>query len=258
MERDASAQLRRDLDTVREAQHRTQDNHMHSTSTPSQQRGVKEHGESLENRTHSMPAQQSNAQHRALLRREQQQYAAERRMAHVAIVSSHAKELRRDMGKLSRYVRQWQDKNTSYLAEMQQVVRSIAQQEQLEMEKNYREASGYLIKRGAKVKSWKRRWFLFKPDLTFSYYASADSSKAINTVDVSSGLFEVYPDNTHKMDFVFKIVTGNRIFFMSASSTEELSRWIHFLRFWRSVNTKKMVEGGNAVKKTSAIGKRRP
>lgn len=33
-----------------------------------------------------------------------------------------------------------------------------------------RSQAGYLLKQGKKVRNWKRRWFVFREDFTFSYY----------------------------------------------------------------------------------------
>ncbi|KAL9657730.1 hypothetical protein ABK040_016225 [Willaertia magna] len=106
-----------------------------------------------------------------------------------------------------------------------------------ESEDQIRETAGYLLKVGGNVKSWKRRWFIFRKDLTFSYYKTVEEKTPLDTIDVSNDLqMEVSADVTQGKPFAFKIVTQNRTYFLCATNEEEKRKWIDTLRRWFEVN----------------------
>ena len=104
-------------------------------------------------------------------------------------------------------------------------------------EDQVRETAGYLLKVGKTVKSWKRRWFVFRRDLTFSYFKTVEDVKPLDTVDVSmEDSLDVSADISQGKPFAFKLVTTNRTYFLCATNEDEKRRWISVLRRWFEVN----------------------
>ncbi|KAG2382661.1 hypothetical protein C9374_005241 [Naegleria lovaniensis] len=104
-------------------------------------------------------------------------------------------------------------------------------------EDQVRETAGFLLKVGQTVKSWKRRWFVFRKDLTFSYFKTIEDLKPIDTIDVSmEDSLDVSADVTQGKPFAFKLVTKDRTYYLCATNEDEKRRWISTLRRWFEVN----------------------
>lgn len=121
-----------------------------------------------------------------------------------------------------------------------EIEKTRLESENMEMEayEALRSQQGYLLKQGKAVKSWKRRWFVFRKDLTFSYYVShEDKKKPLSTIDLSKESFlEVSTDASQGKAFTFKMVTKDRTFYLSATNEDEKRRWVYFLKKWFSIN----------------------
>ncbi|KAF0971568.1 hypothetical protein FDP41_010174 [Naegleria fowleri] len=104
-------------------------------------------------------------------------------------------------------------------------------------EDQVRETAGFLLKVGQTVKSWKRRWFVFRKDLTFSYFKTVEDLKPIDTIDVSmEESLDISADVTQGKPFAFKLVTKDRTYYLCATNEDEKRRWISTLRRWFEVN----------------------
>ncbi|XP_032888838.1 pleckstrin homology-like domain family B member 2 isoform X4 [Amblyraja radiata] len=91
---------------------------------------------------------------------------------------------------------------------------------------------GFLIKMGGKIKTWKKRWFVFdRNKRTLSYYADKHETK-LKGVIYFQAIEEVYYDHlksAHKSPkplFTFSVKTRDRIFYMVAPSPETMRIWM--------------------------------
>ncbi|KAM7132856.1 pleckstrin homology-like domain family B member 2 isoform 15-T15 [Molossus nigricans] len=91
---------------------------------------------------------------------------------------------------------------------------------------------GFLIKMGGKIKTWKKRWFVFdRNKRTFSYYADKHETK-LKGVIYFQAIEEVYHDhlkNANKSPnplLTFSVKTHDRIYYMVAPSPEAMRIWM--------------------------------
>nr|XP_033494597.1 pleckstrin homology-like domain family B member 2 isoform X3 [Epinephelus lanceolatus] len=91
---------------------------------------------------------------------------------------------------------------------------------------------GYLIKMGGKIKTWKKRWFVFDRNRrTLSYYSDKHEAK-LKGVIYFQAIEEVYYDhlkNAHKSpnpSLTFSVKTHDRIYYMVAPSPEAMRIWM--------------------------------
>ncbi|MGH0165158.1 UNVERIFIED_CONTAM: hypothetical protein FKN15_065266 [Acipenser sinensis] len=91
---------------------------------------------------------------------------------------------------------------------------------------------GFLVKMGGKIKTWKKRWFVFDRNRrTLSYYADKHEAK-LKGVLYFQAIEEVYYDhlkNAHKSpnpSLTFSVKTHDRVYYMVAPSPEAMRIWI--------------------------------
>ncbi|XP_008590333.1 PREDICTED: pleckstrin homology-like domain family B member 2 isoform X1 [Galeopterus variegatus] len=91
---------------------------------------------------------------------------------------------------------------------------------------------GFLIKMGGKIKTWKKRWFVFdRNKRTFSYYADKHETK-LKGIIYFQAIEEVYYDhlkNANKSPnplLTFSVKTHDRIYYMVAPSPEAMRIWM--------------------------------
>ncbi|KAM9332306.1 LOW QUALITY PROTEIN: pleckstrin homology-like domain family B member 2 [Pholidichthys leucotaenia] len=91
---------------------------------------------------------------------------------------------------------------------------------------------GYLVKMGGKIKTWKKRWFVFDRNRrTLSYYADKHEAK-LKGVIYFQAIKEVYYDhlkNAHKSpnpSLTFSVKTHDRVYYMVAPSPEAMRIWM--------------------------------
>ncbi|XP_029313606.1 pleckstrin homology-like domain family B member 1 isoform X2 [Cottoperca gobio] len=91
---------------------------------------------------------------------------------------------------------------------------------------------GYLIKMGGKIKTWKKRWFVFDRNRrTLSYYSDKHEAK-LKGVIYFQAIEEVYYDhlkNAHKSptpSMTFSVKTHDRVYYMVAPSPEAMRIWM--------------------------------
>ncbi|XP_041089153.1 pleckstrin homology-like domain family B member 2 isoform X8 [Polyodon spathula] len=91
---------------------------------------------------------------------------------------------------------------------------------------------GFLVKMGGKIKTWKKRWFVFDRNRrTLSYYADKHEAK-LKGVLYFQAIEEVYYDhlkNAHKSpnpSLTFSVKTHDRVYYMVAPSPEAMRIWM--------------------------------
>lgn len=91
---------------------------------------------------------------------------------------------------------------------------------------------GFLIKMGGKIKTWKKRWFVFDQNRrTLTYYADKHETK-MKGVIYFQAIEEVYYDhlkNAHKSpnpSLTFSVKTHDRVYYMVAPSPEAMRIWM--------------------------------
>ncbi|XP_026877042.2 pleckstrin homology-like domain family B member 1 isoform X3 [Electrophorus electricus] len=101
---------------------------------------------------------------------------------------------------------------------------------------------GYLVKMGGKIKSWKKRWFVFdRLKRTFSYYTDKHETKlkgviyfqAIEEVyydhlrsATKKGFFHLNLSNSPNPSLTFCVKTHDRLYYMVAPSPEAMRIWM--------------------------------
>ncbi|XP_014350590.1 pleckstrin homology-like domain family B member 1 isoform X7 [Latimeria chalumnae] len=91
---------------------------------------------------------------------------------------------------------------------------------------------GYLTKMGGKIKSWKKRWFVFdRIKRTFSYYVDKHETK-LKGVIYFQAIEEVYYDHLRSASkspnpaLTFCVKTHDRLYYMVAPSAEAMRIWM--------------------------------
>uniref|UniRef100_A0A3Q0RE79 Pleckstrin homology-like domain family B member 1 n=1 Tax=Amphilophus citrinellus TaxID=61819 RepID=A0A3Q0RE79_AMPCI len=91
---------------------------------------------------------------------------------------------------------------------------------------------GYLVKMGGKIKSWKKRWFVFdRLKRTFSYYVDKHETK-LKGVIYFQAIEEVYYDHLRSAtkspnpSLTFCVKTHDRLYYMVAPSAEAMRMWM--------------------------------
>ncbi|KAM6968083.1 uncharacterized protein phldb3 [Aplochiton taeniatus] len=95
-----------------------------------------------------------------------------------------------------------------------------------------RRCAGFLTKRGGRVKTWRRRWFLFDTDhKRLGYYTDCDEKK-LKGVIYFQAIEEVYFDHLHtattspRPSLTFCVKTYERLFFLVAPTAEAMRIWM--------------------------------
>ncbi|XP_046733421.1 pleckstrin homology-like domain family B member 3 isoform X1 [Silurus meridionalis] len=95
-----------------------------------------------------------------------------------------------------------------------------------------RRCCGFLTKRGGRVKTWRRRWFLFDMDhRRLAYYTDQDEKK-LKGVIYFQAIEEVYYDHLRtattspRPSLTFCVKTYERLFFLVAPSAESMRIWM--------------------------------
>ncbi|ELP86520.1 hypothetical protein EIN_034610 [Entamoeba invadens IP1] len=89
--------------------------------------------------------------------------------------------------------------------------------------------AGWLIKEGGRWKSWKRRFFIFDQK-TLSYYKDQLLMQQMGEIPVKLATCIEPVGKYKKHDFVFKIVTPSRTFYINCSDQNDLNDWIDCLK----------------------------
>jgi PH domain len=98
----------------------------------------------------------------------------------------------------------------------------IRSKQELEQEKSI--LSGFLKKKGEQRRNWKSRYFVLRPT-KLCYYKDEREYETLNLIPLSK-IHSVSAIELKKRKFVFGIVTRERIFYLGASTQEEMENWI--------------------------------
>lgn len=92
--------------------------------------------------------------------------------------------------------------------------------------------AGYLYKKGAKRRNWKRRWFVLSGK-TLRYFPSSDKMKEpLGEIDLGKAVEvhkEFVAEGPVDQRYMFSIATPGRTYFMAAHSEAELEGWLRTL-----------------------------
>uniref|UniRef100_A0A8C3F4E9 Pleckstrin homology, MyTH4 and FERM domain containing H1 n=1 Tax=Corvus moneduloides TaxID=1196302 RepID=A0A8C3F4E9_CORMO len=89
------------------------------------------------------------------------------------------------------------------------------------------EKSGYLLKMGSQVKTWKRRWFVLRNRQIMYYKSPSDViRKPQGQLELNSSCQIVRGEGSQ----TFQLVTEKRTYFLTADSPNILEEWIHVLQ----------------------------
>ncbi|NXR26524.1 PKHH1 protein, partial [Cinclus mexicanus] len=89
------------------------------------------------------------------------------------------------------------------------------------------EKSGYLLKMGSQVKTWKRRWFVLRNRQIMYYKSPSDViRKPQGQLELNSSCQIVRGEGSQ----TFQLVTEKRTYFLTADSPNLLEEWIHVLQ----------------------------
>jgi len=108
---------------------------------------------------------------------------------------------------------------------------------------------GYLIKRGAIHKNWKKRWFLLQKNHLQYFKDNNKNREVIRTVNLEDAVLvaEVFMD---KKDHCFRLELPYRNFYFVASSHEERNSWMDILQWKIDYYKKRKEEAGNMISAT--------
>ncbi|KAK0557712.1 hypothetical protein OC846_000279 [Tilletia horrida] len=84
--------------------------------------------------------------------------------------------------------------------------------------------SGYLLKRGEKRKTWKKRWFVLRAS-KLAYYKNEKEYQLLRFIDMSE-VHTVAAVELKGKEFTFGIVTPSRTYYVNAGSRQEMQAWI--------------------------------
>ncbi|KAM4853433.1 pleckstrin homology domain-containing family H member 1 [Thomomys bottae] len=89
------------------------------------------------------------------------------------------------------------------------------------------EKSGYLLKMGSRVKTWKRRWFVLRQGQILYYKSPSDViRKPQGQVDLNSHCQIVRGEGAQ----TFQLISGKKTFYLTADSPSVLEEWIRVLQ----------------------------
>uniref|UniRef100_A0A087XEN9 Pleckstrin homology like domain family B member 3 n=1 Tax=Poecilia formosa TaxID=48698 RepID=A0A087XEN9_POEFO len=96
-----------------------------------------------------------------------------------------------------------------------------------------RRCAGFLTKRGGRVKTWKKRWFLFDTDhKRLAYYTADCDERKLKGVMYFQAIEEVYYDHLRtatsspRPSLTFCVKTYDRLFFLVASNAVSMRIWM--------------------------------
>ncbi|TFK27794.1 PH-domain-containing protein [Coprinopsis marcescibilis] len=84
--------------------------------------------------------------------------------------------------------------------------------------------SGYLIKKGERRKTWKKRWFVLRP-AHLAYYKSSEEYQTLKLLDLSD-VHSCTPVNLKRHDNTFSLISPHRTFYFQASSPQDVREWV--------------------------------
>ncbi|KAG8890781.1 hypothetical protein FRB98_004826 [Tulasnella sp. 332] len=84
--------------------------------------------------------------------------------------------------------------------------------------------SGYLLKKGERRKTWKKRWFVLR-QTQLSYYKSSKEYQTLRVLPISE-IHSVSQVTLKRHDYTFGIVIPSRTYYIQAGSAAEVDSWV--------------------------------
>ncbi|KAI7876323.1 PH-domain-containing protein [Lichtheimia hyalospora FSU 10163] len=84
--------------------------------------------------------------------------------------------------------------------------------------------SGYLLKKGEKRRTWKRRWFVLRTT-KLAMYKDSKEYKLLRIIDLHE-IHSVVHVTNNKYKYMFAISTPKRMFYLQADTQQEMNDWI--------------------------------
>ncbi|KAI9317604.1 hypothetical protein BX666DRAFT_1857195, partial [Dichotomocladium elegans] len=85
--------------------------------------------------------------------------------------------------------------------------------------------SGYLLKKGEKRRSWKRRWFVLKTT-KLAMYKDNKEYKLLRVIDLNLARSIVHVTSKTKYKFMFAITTPKRTYYLQAQDEFDMEAWM--------------------------------
>ncbi|KAI9473457.1 MAG: hypothetical protein EXX96DRAFT_578041 [Benjaminiella poitrasii] len=88
--------------------------------------------------------------------------------------------------------------------------------------------SSYLLKKGEKRRTWKKRWFVLRTT-KLAMYKDKKEYKLLRIIDLHDIHKVVQVTSKHKYKYVFAFVTAKRMYYLQANDQKEMEEWITIL-----------------------------
>ncbi|KAL9541720.1 hypothetical protein MBANPS3_008960 [Mucor bainieri] len=84
--------------------------------------------------------------------------------------------------------------------------------------------AGYLLKKGEKRRTWKKRWFVLRTT-KLAMYKDKKEYKLLRIIDLHEIHKVVQVTSKHKYKFVFAFVTAKRMYYVQANDQQDMDDW---------------------------------
>ncbi|CEP12003.1 hypothetical protein [Parasitella parasitica] len=88
--------------------------------------------------------------------------------------------------------------------------------------------SGYLLKKGEKRRTWKKRWFVLRTT-KLAMYKDKKEYKLLRIIDLHEIHSVVQVTSKHKYKFVFAFVTAKRMYYVQAENQRDMDEWFRLV-----------------------------
>ncbi|GAN06545.1 transmembrane protein [Mucor ambiguus] len=88
--------------------------------------------------------------------------------------------------------------------------------------------AGYLLKKGEKRRTWKKRWFVLRTT-KLAMYKDKKEYKLLRIIDLHEIHKVVQVTSKHKYKFVFAFVTAKRMYYVQANDQQDMDDWFRLV-----------------------------
>ncbi|KAI8090497.1 hypothetical protein BDF21DRAFT_357069 [Thamnidium elegans] len=88
--------------------------------------------------------------------------------------------------------------------------------------------AGYLLKKGEKRRTWKKRWFVLRTT-KLAMYKDKKEYKLLRIIDLHEIHKVVQMRTKHKYKYVFAFVTAKRMYYVQANDQEDMDDWFRLI-----------------------------
>eukprot|EP00761_Pharyngomonas_kirbyi_P014269 gb/GECH01014299.1/.p1 GENE.gb/GECH01014299.1/~~gb/GECH01014299.1/.p1 ORF type:complete len:778 (+),score=248.19 gb/GECH01014299.1/:1-2334(+) len=93
----------------------------------------------------------------------------------------------------------------------------------------YPDKAGWITKQGARVRNWRKRYFILKDNYLF-YYGDEKASEPKGFLRLDDCEVDEVPKEESKKDFAFKVACAGRTLYAFTASQQETTAWIFAIR----------------------------